>query len=418
MNSSNGPITAYRRYWLPELVTLAAVALIATVLFAFTDLDILSIRSFYHPELSDSWPVASEPVWSLFYRSAPWVTGLLALSGAALLIVGVVRKRSQRFRLYGLFILLCVIIGPGLITNVVLKNHWGRPRPRQIVEFGGRLEYVQPLLFSRTYGKSFPCGHCSVGYLYAIGWWVWRRRYPRRALLSLVIGLTLGTLLGVGRMAGGAHFLSDAVWSALIAYIVAHVLYYYLLRVPAREDAREAIYPVIEQNPRLKAAAIAAVMLLSAGIIIGGVLANPHDKDLTAHIRLADFPATPETVELLIDTLDVELTLVTEPPGEIDCTGNIHAFGLPTNVINAAWEFDERAVPTLRYRITMHGIFTDIDGVARIRLPVQNVRKIIVHVKHGDIRVFNKTRSGLSAGDFPKLDLQTADGRVQKPENI
>jgi lipid A 4'-phosphatase len=414
MNSSGGPITAYRRYWFPELVTLVAVALIATVLFAFTDLDIISIRSFYHPELSDSWPVASEPVWSLFYRSAPWVTGSLALAGAALLIVGVVRKRSQRFRLYGIFILLCVIIGPGLIINVVLKDHWGRPRPRQIVEFGGRLEYVQPLLPSPAHGKSFPCGHCSVGYLYAIGWWVWRRRYARRALLSLVSGLTLGTLLGLGRMAGGAHFLSDAVWSALIAYLVAHVLYFYLLRVPAREDAREAIYPLIEQSPRLKAATIAAVMLLSAGIIIGGILANPLDKDLTARIRLADFPTTPETVELLIDTLDVDLTLVTEPLGEIDCTGNIHAFGLPTNEINVAWEFDERAVPTLRYRITMSGIFTDIDGVARIRLPVQNLRKIIVRVKHGDIRVADMTGPGVPAGNLPTLDLQTADGRVQK----
>lgn len=415
MNSSIGPITAYRRYWFPELVTLVAISLMATVLFAFTDLDIASIRSFYHPEISDSWPVASEPLWSLFYRSAPWVTGSLAVAGAALLIAGVVRKRSRRFRLYGLFILLCVIIGPGLITNVVLKNHWGRPRPRQIIEFGGRLEYVQPLLPSRTYGKSFPCGHCSVGYIYALGWWVWRRRHPRWAVLSLVTGLALGTLLGLGRMTSGAHFLSDAVWSALIAYVVAHVLYYYVLRVPAREDSCEVVYPLIEQRPRLKAATIAAVMLLSAGIIIGGVLANPHDVDLTAHIRLADFPTTPEKVELLIDTLDVELTLVKEPPGEIDCSGNIHAFGLPTNEINVAWEFEERPVPTLRYRIAMKGLFTDIDGVARIRLPVQNLRKIIVSVKHGDIRVADITGLSPPVSNFLTLDLQTADGRVQKP---
>ena len=415
MNTSSGPITAYRRYWFPELITLVAIALMATALFAFTDLDIVSIRSFYHPELSDSWPVASEPVWSLFYRSAPWVTGFLSVVGAALLVIGVVRTQLGRFRLYGLFILLCVIIGPGLITNVVLKDHWGRPRPRQIIEFGGRLEYVQPLLPSRSYGKSFPCGHCSVGYLYAIGWWVWRRRHPRWAILSLVTGLALGTLLGLGRMAGGAHFLSDAVWSALIAYIVAHVLYYYVLRVPAREDSREAIYPLIEQSSRLKAATIAAVMLLSAGIIIGGVLANPHDKDLTAHIRLADYPSTPEKVELLIDTLDVEVTLVKEPPGEIDCSGNIHAFGLPTNEINVAWEFEEQPVPTVRYRITMHGIFTDIDGVARIRLPVQNVRKIIVHVKHGDIRVTDKTGLSSPVGNILTLDLQTADGHIHKP---
>jgi membrane-associated PAP2 superfamily phosphatase len=409
MNSSSGPIAVYRRYWLPELAALAAFAIATTVLFAVTDLDIASARWFYHPELADPWPVASQPLWSLFYRSAPWVTGSLAVAGSTLLVAGVLREKSRRLRLYGIFILLCVVLGPGLIVNKVLKDHWGRPRPRQIIEFGGRIEYASPLFPTSAHGKSFPCGHCSVGYLYAIGWWLWRRRRPRWAAGSLAVGLVLGTLLGFGRMAAGAHFLSDNVWSALIAYGVAHVLYYYGLRIPAREDFRSALYPLIEHSPRLKAAVISAAILLGAGIIGGGMLATPHYDDLTHRVRLADFPAMPETVEVLVDTLDVELTLVTEPPAEIECTGYIHGFGLPNNVIRWAWEFEERPVPTLRYRVTQKGWFTDIDGVARIRLPVQNLRMIIVRVGHGDITVADAT------GHPPTLDLHTADGRVQQP---
>ena len=34
-------------------------------------------------------------------------------------------------------------------------------------------------------------------------------------------------LLGVGRMAAGAHFLSDILWSALLAAGVSHILYYH-----------------------------------------------------------------------------------------------------------------------------------------------------------------------------------------------
>jgi hypothetical protein len=221
--------------------------------------------------------------------------------------------------------------------------------------------------------------------------------------------LVLGTLLGFGRMAAGAHFLSDNVWSALIAYGVAHVLYYYGLRIPAREDFRPALYPLIEQSPRLKAAVISAAILLGAGIIGGGLLATPHYEDLTARVRLANFPATPETVEVLVDTLDVEITLVTGPPAEIECTGYIHGFGMPKNEIRWGWEFDERPVPTLRYRVTEKGWFTDIDGVARIRLPAQNLRMIIVRVGRGDITVTDET------GHLPTLDLHTADGRVQRP---
>ena len=37
-------------------------------------------------------------------------------------------------------------------------------------------------------------------------------------------------------MAGGGHFLSDVIWSALLAYGVCHILYYYVLRIPCRES--------------------------------------------------------------------------------------------------------------------------------------------------------------------------------------
>jgi membrane-associated PAP2 superfamily phosphatase len=420
MNSSAGPVAAYRRYWLPELIALVLLALASIVLFAVTDLDVETIRPFCHPELSYPWPVAMQPPWSLLYESPPWVTGSLAVAGVALFVTGVVRSRARRLRWYGGFILLCVMLGPGLIINVVLKDHWGRPRPRQLVEFGGRFEYVQPLIPTWTPSgipcKSFPCGHCSVGYLYAIGWWLWRRRHPRWAAVSLAVGLVAGTLLGLGRMAGGAHFLSDAVWSALGAYAIAHCLYYYGLRIPAREDSRPTLYPLIEGSRRLKAATIAAAVLAGLGIIGGGLLASSQFGDLTGRVRLADCAAEPEIVEVLVDTLDVELRLVTEPRGEIESSGSLHGFGLPTNKIRASWEFVERPVPTLRYRVSLKGLFTDIDGMAHIRIPVQNLRTITVRVKQGDISVVDETGGVFAAGHLPALDLHTADGRVHQPQ--
>lgn len=418
MNSSGGPIAAYRRYWFPELAVFLGLVAAVTVLFWGTRLDIEAARWFYHPEQADPWPVASQPVWHLFYRSAPWVTGSLAVAGAALLVAGMVRGKSRRSRFLGIFLLLCVAIGPGLIVNGILKDHWGRPRPRQIVEFGGRLEYVPPFLPARTHGKSFPCGHCSVGYLYAAGWWVWRRSHPLCAAGSLAAGTALGTLLGFGRMAAGGHFLSDVAWSGLISFGVAHALYYYLLRIPAREDSREALYPRIERSPRWRAAAIAGAVLFCAGIIGGGLLASPHHKDLSARVRLADYPSVPETVEVIADTLDVEIRLAAEPDREIECTGHVHGFGLPTSVIQAKWEFEKLPVPMLRYRVSSKGWFTDIDGVARIRLPRRNLRKVIVRVTRGDIAVMDESGGGTGPDRLPILDLHTSDGLVYRPAGI
>jgi lipid A 4'-phosphatase len=39
------------------------------------------------------------------------------------------------------------------------------------------------------------------------------------------LGLAVGFALGLGRMAAGGHFLSDVIWSALLALGLAHALY-------------------------------------------------------------------------------------------------------------------------------------------------------------------------------------------------
>ena len=414
MSPPSGPISAYRRYWFPELMALILLAVGTIILFTSTNLDISSLHPFYQRSSSDPWSRGNEPLWSLLYRSAPWVTGSLAVAGTVLVVIGLLREGSKNVRVYGFFILLCVAIGPGLIVNVALKDHWGRPRPRQIIEFGGKFAYVQPLVPAEARGKSFPCGHCSVGYLYAVGWWVWRRRHPRWALLSLIAGLTLGTLLGLGRMATGAHFLSDAVWSALIALSVAHILYYYVLRIPAREDSRATLYPLLEQRPRLKVAVIAGMVLFGAGIIGGGMLANPSDRDLNVRIRLDDLPARPLMVEIYADTLDIYLRLISGPADDIECAGSVHGFGLPTNTITADWQFVEQPRPTLQYRVLQKGLFTDIDGTAHLLIPVRKLERIMVRVKRGDISVVNAIGGDIAEDHLPQLDLATGDGRVQQ----
>ncbi|HYA87382.1 MAG TPA: phosphatase PAP2 family protein [Nitrospirota bacterium] len=410
MNTA-GPFVSYRRYWLPELIVLTALAFLAFFLFAFTKLDIAATRLFFRPESADFWPIANEPLWSLFYRATPWITGSLAVTGVIMMVTGLVREDSKRLRLYGLFILLCVALGPGLIINAVFKDHWGRPRPRQIIEFNGKFDYVRPLVPSHSGGKSFPCGDSSVGFLMSAGWWLWRRSHPKRAAASLTAGLTFGTLLGIGRMVAGAHFLSDVVWSALIVYGVAHTLYYYILRIPAREDSRAVMYPLIESSPRLRMAVIAASCLLGVGIISGGLFANPSNKDLSARIPYDGYPAVPEQVEVIVDTLDVDIELVAQPESEILCSGNVHGFGLPTNEIKSIWEFEEQPLPTLRYRVVEKGVFTDIDGVAHLKIPVTNLRTIIVRVKRGDITI--KSAANVPR-HRPSTDLITLDGKVQQ----
>lgn len=414
MALSAGPIAAYRRYWLPEAIVLAVLIAVTIIAFAATDLDITSARWFYHPGQKNPWPVASQPVWRLFYNSAPWVTGSLAIAGTAALIAGLLRKDARKFRTHGLFILLCVALGPGLIVNGILKDHWGRARPRQIVEFGGKHQYTQPLVPSDAHGKSFPCGHCSVGYLYGAGWWLWRRRYPKIAALSLLIGLLLGTLLGFGRLAAGGHFLSDNLWSGLIALGVAHVLFYYVLRIPAREDGLSTLYPLIEKDRRYRIAAISGAAFLGTGILIGGIVASPHFADLSGRLPLNTYDVRPENIEIHVDRLDVELVLAEELHDELRCSGYLHGFGLPSNTLKPLWEYREKPIATLRFSVVQRGWFPDSDGVLRIELPREKLQKIIVRVNQGDISVSSGKRDMTNGDVLPVFDLRTREGRIQQ----
>lgn len=414
MAFSAAPISAYRRYWLPEAIILSVLVVATIILFAVTDLDITSARWFYHPGQSNPWPVANQPVWLFFYNSAPWVTGSLAVAGTAALIAGLLRKEARKFRTYGLFILLCVAIGPGLIVNGILKDHWGRARPRQIVEFGGKHQYTPPLVPAGAHGKSFPCGHCSVGYLYGAGWWLWRRRSPRIAALSLLVGLLLGTLLGFGRLAAGGHFLSDNLWSGLIALGAAHVLYYFVLRVPAREDSVSTLYPLIEKDRRCRIAAISGAAFLGTGIVIGGIVASPHFDDLSYRLPLDSYRARPEAIEIRAHTLDVELILTGELADEVRSSGYLHGFGLPTNTLKARWEYREGPVPALSFAVDRRGWFPDIDGLARIELPRRALKKIIVRIDQGNIIVNSGMGRTAANADLPELDLETKEGMIQR----
>lgn len=170
-----------------------------------------------------------------YYRSASgfyldsrwWVQAVyhdlrwLQIAGALLLLWALMRAvigatpAWQQRRGPLCFLLLSLIIGPGLITNTLLKQHWGRPRPVQITPFGGTEHYVPPLIPSHQHGHSFPSGHAaSAFYLMSLGWAFRRRRR---------LWWTLGTLAGIGvgyvRIVQGGHFLSDVIFSFVVVWL-------------------------------------------------------------------------------------------------------------------------------------------------------------------------------------------------------
>lgn len=159
------------------------------------------------------------------YAGTRWFTGMLTgLLIAALLYSLLPRSRLPRvWRGRIAFLILALAIGPGLITNTLLKDHFGRPRPEQIADFGGSLHYVPPLVPSTQCHRncSFPSGHAAAGFYLITGAWIW----PRQRYVWLVTGAVAGALVGLVRIAQGGHFLSDVLGALAVVWICNELLF-------------------------------------------------------------------------------------------------------------------------------------------------------------------------------------------------
>ncbi|MFN0065355.1 MAG: phosphatase PAP2 family protein [Chlamydiales bacterium] len=174
---------------------------------------------------------------------------LVAFIALAVFLLSFFAERFRKMRRGALAMVVTLILGAGLVVNVGLKEFWGRPRPKQVIEFGGTQHY-RPF-WSPNFGKvegdaqkSFPSGHTAIGFYY-LSLLLVGRRYRNRALYYSGLGLT--SFWGIGlmltRVVQGGHFFSDVIvspaimwWSALF---VDHLLFT-RQNPPALGDAQES----------------------------------------------------------------------------------------------------------------------------------------------------------------------------------
>ena len=201
------------------------------------ELDLQSSHAFYQ-----NGTFASDPFWVWMYIYGVWPAWVLV--GVAL--IGFILSFSSSYRSWRipcLYLLLVFALGSGLIIHAILKEHWGRPRPRQTIEFGG-IQPFRPYYEPNTEkppqpSKSFASGHAASGY-YFFALAVLGMIYHSRMFywLGWGVGWGLGILLSLTRIAQGGHFLSDTLAAALIMWLTAWGLAYLLFKPRERKDER------------------------------------------------------------------------------------------------------------------------------------------------------------------------------------
>ena len=233
------------RILLLEIAVPMIILLTATVFFSVTDADLTIATLFY--STTGGWFL--EDVWLLgflhSYGGAPAL--LVSIAAACYLLCGFFLKRPLQHGKAALYFVLVFGIGAGLVVNIVFKDNWGRPRPSQVERFGGPRQFLSVWEKQDCREcKSFPCGDASHGFVFLSLFFLLKKSSRRWALLSAFSGLGYGTLLGLCRMARGAHFASDVIWSAGFMYLVSVMLFYTLrMHIHSRTSSLQGSAPPV-----------------------------------------------------------------------------------------------------------------------------------------------------------------------------
>ncbi len=226
----------------PIVQCLILIVVTSAVFLAFPGIDIWFSGLFYDP--GNGFVVSRLKGFTGFRDLLRNGTAVIAYGLVAVLVIKLVwpHRKALLRPCDILFILGTLAVGPGIVTNVVFKNHWGRPRPFRVEAFGGDQPFVgvwRITDYCQT-NCSFVSGEGSSAiWLLTLIVLVPERWRPTATRLLLV----LAVLLSLNRVAFGGHFLSDVLlawWITLLIMAIAYRLLYVSPPAALANDSIEA----------------------------------------------------------------------------------------------------------------------------------------------------------------------------------
>ena len=110
-----------------------------------------------------------------------------------------------------------------VFINLILKNFWGRVRPNEILELGGKNHFTPWYEISNQCSSncSFVSGDAAVGFSLVVFYFLIKKE------VYLHMALLFGFSIGAIRIMAGGHFLSDIILSGFFVFIINYLIYQY-----------------------------------------------------------------------------------------------------------------------------------------------------------------------------------------------
>jgi membrane-associated PAP2 superfamily phosphatase len=229
------------------LLSLIVAAVTGLTFALYPELDLKIAGLFYDPARHD-FPLRLDPLLGVLREESMWVVTLLVAPAAGALAVKVLLPftRMLMSARAAVFLVTTLVLGPGLLVNVGMKDHWSRPRPINVAEFGGGERFV-PWWDPRGMCRR----NCSyVGGESAGAFWTLAPAAlapPHWRGVAYAAALTFGAAVGMLRMMFGGHFFSDVVFSGVFVFIVVWIIHGMLYRWRATRTSDKVIEHAIER---------------------------------------------------------------------------------------------------------------------------------------------------------------------------
>ena len=233
------------------LICALTVAVVAGVAFGlYPELDLRIARYFYAVEDANHNMFAFRiyPPTMLARDVGVWIGTVLVAPAVAALVIKLILPR-RKLLMSGravVFLIATMVLAPGLLANVLLKDHWGRPRPIDVTQFGGNEHFV---------AWWDPRGDCSSNCAFISGdvagaVWTFAPAAlapPQWRAITYGAALALGAGMAVIRVMAGGHFPSDVIFAGVFTFLIIWIVYALIYRWPRTRLTDDEIERALER---------------------------------------------------------------------------------------------------------------------------------------------------------------------------
>ena len=264
------------------IIALAVGAVVGLVFGLYPQLDLAIARPF-HGIVDANHNVFAARFWPrmmLVHLVMLRAGFLLVVPAVVALVVKLILPR-RKMLMSGravVFLIATMALGPGLLVNVALKDHWGRPRPVEVAQFGG------PYHFVAWWDPRGDCPkNCSFvsGDVSTAAWTLAPAALapPQWRALAYGAALVFTGAMAAMRIVAGGHFFTDTLFAGVFTYLLIWLAYALIYRWPRTRLDDERIERVIG---RIGLGCTAGLRWLAGRV--GREIAGPEDastdKDL------------------------------------------------------------------------------------------------------------------------------------------